>query len=154
MSTFKAEDLKESGILRKLLEEIANDPILAGHFPECELLPIKNLVSTYETDIKSTTLVKYTCLSYTNLRQEYIKKMSDVITSLIKFLRLRMDAYAFLVHSTMDEIAAAEKKVIATQKKLDDNIAIMAAKKIVIATQKNLVDVQKNLVDELELLKI
>ena len=119
MSTFKAEDVKESGRLRKLLEDITNDPSIVDNLPEDELLRIENLVSPYGTVAESTGTTQYTCLSFTNLRQEYIKKL--MITSLIGYLYRRSDEYGRAFRDTvdnMDDMAAAEKRVITAQKKL------------------------------------
>ena len=121
MSTFKAEDVKDSERLQKLLQEIAADPSIVDSLPEEELLRIENLVSPYGTVAESNNNTQYTCLSFTNLRQEYIKKM--VITSFIGYLYRRSDEYGRAFRDTvenMDDMEAAEKRVIAAQIKLVD----------------------------------
>jgi hypothetical protein len=119
MSTFKAEDVKNSESLRALLESITNDPSIIDTLPEDELLRIENLVSPYGTVAESDSTSQYTCLSFTNLRQEYIKKL--MITSLIGYLYRRSDEYGRAFRDTienMDDMVAAEKTVISAQKKL------------------------------------
>jgi len=119
MSTFKAEDVKDSERLRKLLEDITNDPSIVDTLPEDELLRIENLVSPYGTVAEASINSQYTCLSFTNLRQEYIKKL--MVTSLIGYLYRRSDEHGREFRDTvdnMDDMVAAEKKVISAQKQL------------------------------------
>jgi hypothetical protein len=119
MSAFSADDVKNSEKLRKLLEDITNDPSLVDKLPEDELAKIENLVSPYGTVAEANTSDTFTCLSFTNLRKDYIKKL--LITALIGYLYRRCDEYGRAFRDTvenMDDMEAAEKRVIKAQKEL------------------------------------
>jgi hypothetical protein len=148
MSTFKAEDVKDSERLRKLLEDITNDPSIVDTLPEDELLRIENLVSPYGTVAESAVNSQYTCLSFTNLRQEYIKKL--MTTSLIGYLYRRSDEHGREFRDTvdnMDDMAAAEKRVIAAQKTLskvqNDIIALIRKRNTLDVLVKEMTEIEK-----------
>jgi hypothetical protein len=118
MSSFKAEDVKDSERLQQLLRDITNDPSLVDKLPEDELIKIENLISPYGTVAESSTNDVYTCLSFTNLRLEYTKKL--IITAMLGYLYRRCDEYGRAFKDTvdyMDDMKAAEKKVISNQRK-------------------------------------
>ena len=121
MSSFKAEDVKDSERLQQLLRDISDDPTLVDRLPEDELVKIENLISPYGTVAESSTNDIYTCLSFTNLRLEYFKKLT--ITALIGYLYRRCDEFGRAFKDTvdyMDDMKAAEKKVISNQRKQVD----------------------------------
>jgi hypothetical protein len=118
-SDFKAEDLDNPHLLNKLLEDIANDPSIVDTLPEDELLRVQKLLSPYGTVPESVKADRWTCLSFVNLRQEYMKKM--LITGFLAYLYRRCDEYGRQFKDTvenMDDMAAAEKQVIENQRLL------------------------------------
>jgi hypothetical protein len=119
--TFKAEDIDNPALLNKLLEDIANDPSIVDTLPEDEMLRIQKLISPYGTVPESVGADRWTCLSFVNLRQEYMKKL--LITALVGYLYRRCDEYARQFKDTvenMDDMAAAEQQVIANQKRVKE----------------------------------
>lgn len=116
---FKAEDIDNPMLLNKLLNDIANDPSIVDTLPEDEMLRIQKLISPYGTVPESVGADRWTCLSFVNLRQEYMKKM--LITGLVGYLYRRCDEYGRQFKDTvenMDDMAAAEQQYIFNQKRL------------------------------------
>jgi len=119
MTEFKAKDLSNSDSLIKLLAAINEDPSIVDTLPEDELNKIQNLISPYGTVAESSNNDNYTCLSYTNLRQEYIKKL--VVTSMVGYLYRRCDEYGRAFKDIVehaDDVAVTEKQVIEAQNRL------------------------------------
>lgn len=119
MSSFSADDVKDSEKLRKLLEDITNDPGLIDKLPDDELAKIENLVSPYGTIVESNKNDVWTCFSFTNMRKDYIMKL--LTTAMIGYLYRRCDEYGRAFRDTvenMDDMEAAEKNVIRAQREL------------------------------------
>ena len=119
MASFKATDLKDSEKLQKLLQRINDDPSIIDEMPEDELAHVENLVSPYGTVAEANVQDSWTCLSFTNLRKEYLQKL--LTTANIAYLYRRCDEYGRSFKDTvdfMDDMKVAEKKVIASQKEL------------------------------------
>jgi hypothetical protein len=122
-SDFKAGDVNDPAKLLALLERINDDPSFVDSLPEDELDKIQHLVSPFGTVVpvtkgnsKSDDDVPHVCLSFTNLRQEYMKKL--MITGLVAYLYRRADEYGRAYRDTvtfMDDMSATEEQVIKNQ---------------------------------------
>lgn len=116
---FKAEDASNPELLNKLLDDIAKDASVIDTLPDDQLLQLQKLISPYGTVPESSCVDRWTCLSFTNLRQEYMKKM--LITGLVGYLYRKCDEYGRQFKDTvdnMDDMEAAERQVVANQKRL------------------------------------
>ena len=121
VSEFKAEDVDNPHLLNKLLEDISNDPTLLDKMPEDEMLRIQKLISPYGTVPESVQTDRWTCLSFVNLRQDYMKKL--MMTATLGYMYRRCDEYGRQFKDTvanMDDMVAAEAQVIANQKRLPE----------------------------------
>lgn len=74
-----------------IIEEITKNPAIINNFNDDEIIEIHKKLNPYNTTITSKDSTKYTCLSYTNLREEYLEKL--LTTSLIGFLFRLNDEY-------------------------------------------------------------
>lgn len=145
-SNFKAVDVSNPELLNKLLDDIAKDASVIDTLPDDQLLQLQKLISPYGTVPESTGVDRWTCLSFTNLRQEYMKKM--LITGLVGYLYRKCDEYGRQFKDTvenMDDMEAAERQVIANQKRLAElEVEIITALK-----ERNALE-EKVKVDEVE----
>jgi hypothetical protein len=120
MTEFKADDLNDSKKLQKLLAQINDDPSILDTLPDDELIKVQNLISPYGTVAESNKDDNFTCLSFTNLRKEYINKLA--ITGMVGYLYRKCDEYGRLfkdVVEHVDDMEVTEKQVLKAQKKLD-----------------------------------
>lgn len=105
--------------LRQLLDEIASNPDALNNLSDDELLSFENLVSPYGTVPECGTKEQYVCIGFTNLRQEYMKRL--LMTSLVGYLYRRCDEYGRNYQETvenMDDMKEAEKNVLSAQHEL------------------------------------
>ncbi len=128
-AAFSAADFDDPAKLCAILEEITADPSLVDRLPEAELIRLEKYISPYGQVPEAVTAAPagtpddkrpHVCLSFTNLRQEYMKKF--VTTSMVGYLYRRCDEYGrqFGQQATdtidyMDDMKVAEAQVIANQ---------------------------------------
>jgi hypothetical protein len=91
MTSFKAEDVKDVAALTKLLEQITADPSLVDRLPDDELLKIEHAVSPYGQVPEESANDKYSCISFTNLRKDYLEKM--LMTAMVGYLFRRCNEF-------------------------------------------------------------
>lgn len=116
---FKAEDLDNPALVTQLLAEIDADPSILDQLPDDQLLRVQKLVSPFGTVPESSMVDRWTCMSFVNMSQEYMKKL--LITASIGYLYRRCDEYGRKFKDTvenMDDMAAAEAQVIKNQGRL------------------------------------
>lgn len=116
---FKAEDLDNPTLVNQLLAEINADPSILDQLPDDQLLRVQKLVSPFGTVPESSMIDRWTCMSFVNMSQEYMKKL--LITTTIGYLYRRCDEYGRKFKDTvdyLDDMAAAEMRVIKNQSRL------------------------------------
>lgn len=116
---FKAEDLNNPALVTQLLAEIDKNPDILDQLPDDQLLRVQKLVSPFGTVPESSIIDRWTCLSFVNMSQEYMKKL--LITATVGYLYRRCDEYGRKFKDTvenMDDMAAAEAQVIKNQARL------------------------------------
>lgn len=116
---FKAEDLSNPALVNQLLAEINENPDILDQLPDDQLLRVQKLVSPFGTVPESAMVDRWTCLSFVNMSQEYMKKL--LVTAAVGYLYRRCDEYGRKFKDTvenMDDMVAAEAQVIKNQARL------------------------------------
>jgi hypothetical protein len=75
----------------QIIEDINKDPLLINTFSDEEILEIHKKLNPYTSTIVNEGDKKYTCMSYTNLREQYLEKL--LTTSLVGYLYRMNDEY-------------------------------------------------------------
>lgn len=89
-----------------IIEEITKNPSIINDFNDDEIIEIHKKLNPYNSTIVNDKNTKYTCLSYTNLREEYLEKL--LTTSLIGFLFRLNDEYEIDEEYLTEEIDEAK----------------------------------------------
>lgn len=90
----------------KIIEDINDNPMLINTFSDDEIIEIHKKLNPYTSTIASTGDKKYTCLSYTNLREQYLEKL--LTTSLVGYLYRMNDEYEIEEEYLNEEINEAD----------------------------------------------
>ena len=77
--------------MNQIIEDINKDPLLINTFSDEEILEIHKKLNPYTSTIVNEGDKKYTCMSYTNLREQYLEKL--LTTSLVGYLYRMNDEY-------------------------------------------------------------
>lgn len=90
----------------QIIEDLTANPMLINEFSEEEITAIHKKLNPYTSTITNDDGKEYTCLSYTNLREQYLEKL--LTTALVGYLYRINDEYEIEEEYLKEEINEAD----------------------------------------------